>query len=536
MSLSSRSGCGSNTGQSNLCEEDTTANGDRTCTPSKNPMSPVYSPDDSSSDSSDASSAKACTITKRERTNAGSDSSSSASSSSSSSSSSDEDIKRAPNDQVFKGSENNALKGLDFQLDDSTDDSDGEDDDDDKGSLELALQTTRTTFEDPPAGLFDDTSDDDDKGKMRVRQLPMLASKYLSSLHGLVEFGWTPTLKTMLTATRSHGGVSASMTLLRDHEDTLIRRIYEYLSFPKLANHVKRTVPADQIIHGQSEYEVYDYDYDYGDEDDEPAATTAHQSRSTSDNRETIQRRQSLLRGLPQVSDGYRAGYVAHASLGQVALFPEPMGRSVNMMPFTLGDVDSLPDDLKCYYPLIERCPNEKRSGVAYLTVEESYVEVGATQRRPGLHIETPGIFGCTSHEAACRPGRERYWGMGYFVGADQFLGGIYFASTTDSSCRVFDALVDKTVPAISDRHGGCEHLRSVIGDGKMLGANELVWMTDLTPHEALPQQESGYRQFFRLVMPEISHWFAKHSTPNPKVPLPDGIIVVDESKFESAS
>jgi hypothetical protein len=83
------------------------------------------------------------------------------------------------------------------------------------------------------------------------------------------------------------------------------------------------------------------------------------------------------------------------------------------------------------------------------------------------------------------------------------------------------------------DKGGGCEYLREWIGTGTKLQANELIWMTDRTPHEALPQQSSGNRQFFRLVMPSVSHWFAKHSTANPKVPLPDHVKVIEGDKFE---
>ena len=68
------------------------------------------------------------------------------------------------------------------------------------------------------------------------------------------------------------------------------------------------------------------------------------------------------------------------------------------------------------------------------------------------------------------------------------------------------------------------------------MDAGELIWMTDMTAHEALPQKESGFRQFFRVVTPSVSHWFADHSTKNPKVPLPSNVKVVHGNKFESNS
>ena len=57
--------------------------------------------------------------------------------------------------------------------------------------------------------------------------------------------------------------------------------------------------------------------------------------------------------------------------------------------------------------------------------------------------------------------------------------------------------------------------------------------MTDCTPHEAVPQEASGTRQFFRLVMPCVSHWFAEHNTPNPKVALPANVKVVCVEELE---
>ena len=92
---------------------------------------------------------------------------------------------------------------------------------------------------------------------------------------------------------------------------------------------------------------------------------------------------------------------------------------------------------------------------------------------------------------------------------------------------------MDSSVPGIVDKGGGCEYLRPWLGKGTKLQAGELVWMTDRTPHEALPQSTSGNRQFFRLVMPYVNHWYADHSTPNPNVPLPEHVKVIHGNKFE---
>lgn len=109
-------------------------------------------------------------------------------------------------------------------------------------------------------------------------------------------------------------------------------------------------------------------------------------------------------------------------------------------------------------------------------------------------------------------------------------------ASNVPNTSRMYDAIVDSnSMPGIVDAHGGCEHLRSLFGHkGTNLEAGQLIWMTDRTPHEALPHQNPGYRQFFRIVTSETSHWFAKHSTPNPNVHPPGHVVIVRGDKFKN--
>jgi hypothetical protein len=117
--------------------------------------------------------------------------------------------------------------------------------------------------------------------------------------------------------------------------------------------------------------------------------------------------------------------------------------------------------------------------------------------------------------------------------GPDRYEGGIIMASSVANTSEVWDALVNKNVPGIVDKHGGCEHLRPLFDRGTKLHAGELIWMTDCTPHEALPQESAGHRQFFRVVTPYVSHWYADHSTDNPKVDLPSTVTVIHGSKFK---
>ena len=58
--------------------------------------------------------------------------------------------------------------------------------------------------------------------------------------------------------------------------------------------------------------------------------------------------------------------------------------------------------------------------------------------------------------------------------------------------------------------------------------------MTDRTPHESLPLDETTYRQFFRLVTSQVSLWYEDHSTPDPNGVKPDPSVtsIVRGDKF----
>lgn len=105
------------------------------------------------------------------------------------------------------------------------------------------------------------------------------------------------------------------------------------------------------------------------------------------------------------------------------------------------------------------------------------------------------------------------YWGLGMYRNEERLVGGIYLASNMDDTCAIFNASVDD--PRMIGRLGCCEHLREFCGLPILLKKNQLAWITDRTPHESLPMLKKERRQFFRLVMPEVSLWFKDHSTEN---------------------
>jgi len=82
--------------------------------------------------------------------------------------------------------------------------------------------------------------------------------------------------------------------------------------------------------------------------------------------------------------DGIFASIVAHVA------FPSPKNININMMPFIMGRAVSIPPEYRHYQAMIDQCPVELGE-VGYLTIHESYVKPGESQRRSGLHTESPG-------------------------------------------------------------------------------------------------------------------------------------------------
>lgn len=209
--------------------------------------------------------------------------------------------------------------------------------------------------------------------------------------------------------------------------------------------------------------------------------------------------------------------------------FPEPTGIVVNMMPFVMGDSDSVPVYLQQYVPLIEACGLEESQygKVGYLTVTETVTTPGVSQRRGGVHVEKH------PSDAPYLKGADRSWGGGGWgrgVFNDRREDGLYIVSNMSDTTAVWDEYVDE--PHMG---GDVEHLTHTFRNPQVnLKANELAWITDSTPHASLPVQEAGTRQFFRLVTNKVGLWFTQHSTPNPLgVTPPDNVHLVTANKFD---
>ncbi|KAJ1553255.1 hypothetical protein HK405_008471, partial [Cladochytrium tenue] len=140
----------------------------------------------------------------------------------------------------------------------------------------------------------------------------------------------------------------------------------------------------------------------------------------------------------------------------------------VNMMPIVMGRHTSLPDKCKRYSALINRCLYhcpEETGKVGYLTIHEGYVEPGSSQRRPGLHIESPGYFDDSGDgtDGALAGGRLKqkvhHWGFGIGPSIWHVKGGIFQASNVPDTCRVWDCVVRDHADIVGPL-GSLAHLR----------------------------------------------------------------------------
>jgi hypothetical protein len=203
--------------------------------------------------------------------------------------------------------------------------------------------------------------------------------------------------------------------------------------------------------------------------------------------------------------------------------FPTSRNININMMPIMMGNHSTIPSEYAHYHPIIRQCENAlankdfERGKIWYLSIMESIVPPYTSQRRAGIHVEKMSA----SH------GWGGGWGGG--SGHDQNLySGLFMASSTDYSCRVWDTR------AADPQKVSYQSVESA--DGHVMKRNELYWLTDACPHEAMINETSKhiYRQWFRLVSSDVGIWYTRHSTPNRLNVVPDKYKtrIVDYSKF----
>merc|ERR1719242_1876810 len=104
------------------------------------------------------------------------------------------------------------------------------------------------------------------------------------------------------------------------------------------------------------------------------------------------------------------------------------------MMPFIMNlefEETKLPEYLREYHhmfiPPILYENKDEINKIGFLTIQESFVEKGKTQRRPGLHVECPGLVNIAKGAGDVIKPEQRVftWGLGsYSVQESRFRGG----------------------------------------------------------------------------------------------------------------
>jgi hypothetical protein len=179
--------------------------------------------------------------------------------------------------------------------------------------------------------------------------------------------------------------------------------------------------------------------------------------------------------------------------------FPEFTGVRCNMMPFIQGDSSSLPDMFKPYSKIIAQNYLEKGE-IGYLTIDESFVEGGKSQRGynskgidRNVHIEV----GRNTHgnRWGGSGGGSSWGGRGKVMLDDNTK--VLIANNISDTCKYWNVL------EMSETEDGdlSEYIHKYPENtGELLKSGEVAKISIFTPHECISQKESGYRQFFRIV------------------------------------
>jgi hypothetical protein len=160
----------------------------------------------------------------------------------------------------------------------------------------------------------------------------------------------------------------------------------------------------------------------------------------------------------------------------------------INMMPFSLYEKASLPEECHKYWSMVELCtarlaPNRacgrvrEKSPTAYLTIYERPTAPGEPQRRPGLHVDSPGVLPVRSAKTSepqyllateggrYIPGAEHHWGRGIMMRDEWVQGGIFMASNVANTTAVWNCHINNDAGDIIGAHGDIERLRPLLGE-----------------------------------------------------------------------
>lgn len=180
--------------------------------------------------------------------------------------------------------------------------------------------------------------------------------------------------------------------------------------------------------------------------------------------------------------------------------FPEFTGTKCYMMPVIQGHPESLPPHLTQYGDILKALAIQPGE-IGHLTVDESYVNAGASQRGYAAGDRAVHTEACVADGNITWGPATPTWGRASSVqlAADT---KIRIANSISGTCMVWDRFAYDTTEDGDLSAKADEFPRA---EGYKLAAGEVGDLTIWTPHECLPQQQAGFRQFVRLVGAGVS-------------------------------
>ncbi len=173
-----------------------------------------------------------------------------------------------------------------------------------------------------------------------------------------------------------------------------------------------------------------------------------------------------------------------YARLCSLPLPAPTRGRQHYMHAFDLRN-PTVPEGFEDYLPVVRRAAKATgRGGIAYLTVDEKVVAAGATQRRPGPHVD-----GCFSGRAWVHPPTWMHDGHPRMA--------VVVASSVPG-CRVWRGVFRGT-PADD---GDLSHIAEQLQGGELLPAGAAYLLSPDCVHESLPMLTATPRTFLRIALP----------------------------------
>jgi hypothetical protein len=145
------------------------------------------------------------------------------------------------------------------------------------------------------------------------------------------------------------------------------------------------------------------------------------------------------------------------------------------------------------------------RSGTAHMTVDEKHVAAGASQRRPGPHVDGCYRPGAPNPRYAGAPGS---WGSGgggggwlhncNNVAAERPGRMPVIVAASVPGCRVWTGKFDGE----PRDDGDLEHIRDQLGDGEVLEAGVGYLLSADCVHESMLMDRGVDRTFLRIALP----------------------------------